>query len=98
MVTSLGKQFPVDIKYESVPKEEPIAISASRFVKRALKDQQGDILVFLPGAGEIKRAQEILETEIDSASIFPLFGDLPFQKQQEAIFPNQNGLRKVVLA
>jgi len=98
MITSLGKQFPVDLKYEPVPKEEPIPISASRFVKTALKEQQGDILVFLPGAGEIKRAQEILETEIDAASIFPLYGDLPFQKQQEAIFPNQLRLRKVVLA
>src|SRR5258708_23199941 len=98
VITSHGKQFPVEIKYEAVEKNEPITISASRFVKRALKEQEGDILVFLPGAGEIRRTQEILETENVAAAIFPLYGDLPFQKQQEALRPNTQGLRKVVLA
>jgi len=67
-------------------------------VKKALKEQSGDILVFLPGTGEIKRAQEILETDNVGAEIFPLYGDLPFQKQREAILPNANGVRKVVLS
>lgn len=98
VIQSLGRQFPVELKYESVEKNEPITISAARFVKRALKEQRGDILVFLPGAGEIKRAQEILESESLSAGIFPLYGDLPFQKQREAILPDPNGVRKVVLA
>src|SRR5258707_1935293 len=98
VIQSLGRQFPVDLKYESVEKNVPIAISAARFVKRALKEQGGDILVFLPGAGEIKRAQEILESENIGAEIFPLYGDLPLQKQRDAILPNQNGIRKVVLA
>ncbi len=98
VVQSLGRQFPVELKYESVEKNEPIAISVSRLVKRVLKEQSGDILVFLPGTGEIRRAQEILETENIGAEIFPLYGDLPFQKQREAILPNSNGIRKVVLA
>ncbi len=98
IVTSLGKQFPVEIKYESVPKEEPLSISVARVVKKAWKEQPGDILVFLPGAGEIKRVQELVENEIVEARIFPLYGDLSFQKQQEAILPDPQGLRKVVLA
>ena len=63
-----------------------------------MKEQAGDILVFLPGAGEIRRAQEILEIDQVNATMFPLYGDMTFQKQQEALLPNSQGLRKVVLA
>jgi ATP-dependent helicase HrpB len=98
IVSSLGKQFPVEIKYETVPKDESIVVSASRSIKKALKEQSGDILVFLPGAGEIRRTQEILETDNLSATIFPLYGDMAFQKQQEALMPNSQRLRKIVLA
>lgn len=98
VVQSLGRQFPVDIKYEPIEKNEPIVTSVARSVKRALKEQPGDILVFLPGAGEIRRTQEILELENTTAEIFPLYGDLPFQKQREAILPRSDGAHKVVLA
>ncbi|HEV8515150.1 MAG TPA: ATP-dependent helicase HrpB [Cyclobacteriaceae bacterium] len=97
IINSLGKQFPVDVKYEAPPKDEHIAVSASRSIKKALKERMGDILVFLPGAGEIRRTQEILETDNVNATIFPLYGEMPFQKQQEALTPNSQ-LRKVVLA
>ncbi len=97
IITSLGKQFPVELKYETISKDEPITIAASRTIKKALREQPGDILVFLPGAGEIKRVQEILETDNVGATIFPLYGDMPFQKQQEALMPNLQS-RKVVLA
>jgi ATP-dependent helicase HrpB len=98
VITSMGKQYPVEIKYEMVPKDEPIAVSASRSIKKALKEQPGDVLVFLPGAGEIRRTAGILESENIAASIFPLYGDMPFQKQQEALMPHPQSLRKVVLA
>jgi len=98
VIQSTGRQFPIELKYDAVEKDEPVAISATRFIRRALKEQSGDILVFLPGAGEIRRVQEILESENAGTEIFPLYGDLPFQKQREAILPNKNGLRKIVLA
>jgi ATP-dependent helicase HrpB len=98
IITSMGKQYPVEIKYETMPKDEPVAILVSRSIKKALKEQSGDVLVFLPGAGEIRRTQGILETENVTASIFPLYGDMPFQKQQEALMPHPQRLRKVVLA
>ncbi|MBS1506415.1 MAG: ATP-dependent helicase HrpB [Bacteroidetes bacterium] len=96
IVTSVGKQYPVELLYEATPKEEPIAVATSRMIKKALREQRGDLLVFLPGTGEIKRAQEILEADLVGASVFPLYGDMPFQKQQEALQPTPN--RKVVLA
>ncbi|MGC4022750.1 MAG: ATP-dependent helicase HrpB [Cyclobacteriaceae bacterium] len=98
IITSQGKQFPVEIKYEDVDKNEPIALSASRIIKRASKEQSGDILVFLPGVGEIIRTKDLLESENIGADIFPLYGDLSFQKQREAILPNLSGARKIVLA
>ena len=63
-----------------------------------MDEHNGDVLVFLPGTGEIKRTQQILEEENASANIYPLFGDLSMQKQQEAILPDPNGNRKIVLA
>ncbi|GHM99255.1 ATP-dependent helicase HrpB [Cytophagales bacterium WSM2-2] len=98
VVQSSGRQFPVELIYEAIDKSEFIPVAIARFVKRALREQHGDILVFLPGAGEIRRVQEILESENTGAIIFPLYGDLPFQKQREAILPNSSGMRKIVLA
>ncbi|MBS1490064.1 MAG: ATP-dependent helicase HrpB [Bacteroidetes bacterium] len=98
VLSSTGKQFPIEIKYEPPGKTEPIVLAVVRTIRRALKEQQGDVLVFLPGAGEIKRTQELLEPETIGAVVFPLYGDLPFQKQREAILPNPNGTRKIVLA
>jgi len=98
LVTSHGRQFPVAIRYA----EQDATISgvqqSVKAILRALRDEQGDVLVFLPGAGEIKRVQEILQQENTDAVIYPLYGDLPFQQQQEAILPRNDGRRKIVLA
>jgi ATP-dependent helicase HrpB len=98
VVTSHGKQFPVELKYEAVTSDESVTAATSRVIKKALKLHRGDILAFLPGAGEIRRLQEILESDVSIATIFPLYGDLPFQKQQAALLPDPNGFRKIVLA
>lgn len=98
VITSLGKQFPVELIYEQVEKNEPIAASVLKMIKRALREQHGDVLVFLPGVGEIKRTQEILESEKMNVEIFPLYGELSFQKQREAILPHPQRVRKIVLA
>lgn len=69
----------------------------ARVIKKALQEQQGDVLVFLPGTGEIKQVASLLD-EITSAQVVPLYGDLPFKQQQVAILPHPQGMRKVVLA
>lgn len=97
ILTSEGRQFPVTLKYENVDDKTPLHNTMAKAIKKALQEQQGDILAFLPGAGEILRTQQLLEEQI-SASIYPLFGDLSAQKQQEAILPHPQGKRKVVLA
>lgn len=98
VVRSEGRQFPVSLVYSSPEPQVPIAIEVARAVRRALRETQGDILAFLPGAPEIRRAADLLEQENIPALIYPLYGDLSFRKQQEAIVPDPGGRRKVVLA
>ncbi len=98
ILTSLGRQFPITHKYVTVDKNDRLSIATARVIKKALSEQQGDVLVFLPGAGEIKSVASLLEAEIISTHVVPLYGDLSFKKQQEAILPHPQGQRKVVLA
>jgi ATP-dependent helicase HrpB len=98
ILTSLGRQFPITHKYIAVDKQDRLSVSTARVIKKALQEQQGDVLVFLPGAGEIKSVASLLEADAISSLVVPLYGDLPFKKQQEAILPHPQGQRKVVLA
>lgn len=98
VLTSAGRQFPVDIKYSKDRDDIPVTTKVSTAIRRSLRDDNGDILVFLPGAWEINKVQSILEQDGVSVSIHPLYGDLPFSKQQEAMLPDASGKRKIILA
>lgn len=98
IVTSSGRQFPIEYNYVQQESDTPIASKMSVAIRKALRDDKGDILAFLPGAGEISRTQQLLEEDGVAAIVHPLFGDLPFRQQQEAIMPRADGQRKVVLA
>jgi ATP-dependent helicase HrpB len=98
VIITAGKQYPVDIRYLPGEKDTPIAINVARAIRRAMNEHEGDILTFLPGTGEIRSVYELLEKDNPGAVVHTLFGDLPFQKQQEAIMPNPGGMRKIVLA
>ena len=98
IVTSQGRQFPIQYKYLPQENDTPLPLQMARGIRKALEKEEGDILAFFPGAGEINRTLELLEKELTGVILLPLYGDLPQQKQQEAILPNSSGLRKVVLA
>jgi ATP-dependent helicase HrpB len=98
ILTSEGRQYPVTIHYLNTDDKIHLHIRMANAIKKALREHSGDVLAFLPGAGEIIRTQEILETENYAISVQPLYGDLSQQKQQEAILPHPQGKRKVVLA
>jgi ATP-dependent helicase HrpB len=98
IIESKGRQFPVDIRYVGATDEMFIPESAARTVISAVQENEGDTLVFLPGEAEIRKCAEILETNLPSFSIHPLYGQLPPNQQFAAIMPNKNGRRKVVLA
>ncbi len=98
VLESKGKQYPVEIKYTGAQDMFMMPELAAKTVQTATKEQKGDILVFLPGQGEIKKCEEILRKQLSDFSICPLFGQLPQNKQYRAIMPDKNGRRKVVLA
>jgi len=98
IVTSEGKQFPVERKYLGMETDTPIATRMAKAVRKAFHENSGDILAFFPGAGEIIRTMTLLDEDGIDAEILPLYGDLPFKKQQDAILPNKYGRRKIVLA
>lgn len=98
IIESKGRQFPVDIRYVGATDEMFIPESAARTVISAVQENEGDTLVFLPGEAEIRKCAEILESNLSTFSIHPLYGQLPPSQQFAAIMPNKNGRRKVVLA
>ena len=98
LLTSEGHTFPVDLRYLHREAEGRLPETVSAAVHRALKETEGDILVFLPGAGDIRRCQQLLGNHGDGQLplVCPLYGDLPFDAQERAIMPASR--RKVVLA
>lgn len=112
IVTSQGRTFPVESRY--VGKGSPLLPPTSfvpgqmeypedvvsRTIVRALREEPGDVLVFLPGAREIRRVQSLLQSSgLDSSvRLFPLYGELSGDDQDAALQPSPPGLRKVVLA
>ena len=98
IVESLGRQHPVDVNYAGDSDMKLLPELASRVVKMAMDKHKGDVLVFLPGQGEIKKCEEILKRSLSDVMIHPLYGQLPPEEQFTAIMPNKEGKRKVVLA
>jgi ATP-dependent helicase HrpB len=99
IITSTGRQFPVDIQYlEKVSANDRLSNLMAQAITRALREEEGDILAFLPGTGDIRQTAERLEAISLKAIVYPLYGDLPFNQQRSAILPDTNGRRKVVLA
>jgi ATP-dependent helicase HrpB len=93
-----GRCHAVDVSWLPRDPKGPIAETAARAVRRALRENQGDILVFLPGAGEIRRCRELLREAwpADGPTVCCLYGELPFAEQERALRPGPR--RKVVLA
>lgn len=98
IITSQGRQFPVKEVYAPFPQEKALPVACSETILKAVSETEGDILVFLPGTGDIKRTAELLENKNTSLIVHPLYGELPFTLQQAALRPDENGRRKVVLA
>jgi ATP-dependent helicase HrpB len=100
LVESQGRQFPVDVFYETDADEFHLPEAAANTAFKALKAHEGDLLIFLPGEREIENCAEIIrkKTSDQNLAIHTLYGRLPQAKQHTAIFPNRGGKRKVVIA
>lgn len=100
VLTSAGRSFPVETRYLDRRVEGRIEPVVARTVLAALASHPGDILAFLPGAGEIRRVEAILAAAGPGSrvQVAPLHGSLPQEAQDRAIAPSPPGERKVVLA
>jgi ATP-dependent helicase HrpB len=98
VITSTGRQFPVERRYMPMERDEPLPKGVARSIMKIAREESGDMLVFLPGAGEIKRTQQLLEEAAAPFQVHTLYGDMPFGKQQETLVPDPQGHRKVILA
>jgi len=100
IVISQGRQFPVTTHQVCpAPSQGQIYNTLYDTVAQALTNHQGSLLVFLPGRGEIHRAQDQLTSLCSSQiELFALYGELPMEQQQLAISPAAKGKRKIVLA
>ncbi len=100
LVKSEGRAWPVDLHYLPAEPVGPLWETAATAVRRALAEQAtGDLLLFLPGSGEIRRATDRLKADLPpDVELHPLFGDMPLAAQAAAIEPAPAGRRKVVLA
>ncbi|MFM7727851.1 MAG: helicase-related protein, partial [Flavobacteriales bacterium] len=98
LIVSEGRQFPIAYNYSEPDNSRPLVEEVCRVILKALREESGDMLVFLPGSGDIHRAKELLEANNIAANILPLYGDLPFDEQQAAIEPDRHGRRKIVLS
>tara|TARA_R110002110_G_scaffold66978_1_gene183015 strand:+ start:109548 stop:112118 length:2571 start_codon:yes stop_codon:yes gene_type:complete len=104
IVTSAGRQYPVVTSYGSAMQlRDDITGPVVETALRALQDQDGSVLVFLPGQREISRAASVLSDRLrdsgqNSVYVAPLYGGLSVQRQQQAIAAAPDGKRKVVLS
>ncbi len=97
VVESAGRMFAVATRYLDREPGGRIEDSAASAVRRALAEESGSALVFLPGVGEIRRVAERLALG-PTIDVAPLYGDLSPAEQDRAISPSPAGRRKVVLA
>lgn len=109
VITSEGRSYPVETRWLA----SDAALRAARggayvriedqvanTVLRAIEQDEGDVLAFLPGQGEIRRTQSQLESRglPKGIRVFPLYGELAADVQDEALRPSTPGFRKIVLA
>ena len=99
VIESQGRAFPVDTRHIVPDANARIEHAVTAATRRALAEETGSILVFLPGQAEIRRTAEALSPIIGpDTDIAPLYGQLTPAEQDRAIQPAAPGRRKIVLA
>ncbi|QHW29975.1 ATP-dependent helicase HrpB [Paenibacillus rhizovicinus] len=111
LLVSEGRAYPVETFYSPKPVTGRLEDAVVRCVIEALRSHEGDALVFLPGAGEIRRAEQLLRAARSGSggtaaggvlpadfAVLPLYGALPPEAQDRAVSAAAGGERKIVLA
>lgn len=98
IINSPGRMFPVEVIHDPRPEQGPLAPRICRAVLEMLGQTAGDLLVFLPGIGEIRAAANALGEVLagSAAEVRQLYGDLPLAEQQRVLHPSDK--RRVILS
>ena len=97
---SEGRAFPVTTLYKGYDPQMRLEEQVGRVVLAAVQEQEGSVLVFMPGQGEITRLAAFLNERIrdPAMDVVPLYGALDRAAQTRAIAPPPVGRRKIVIA
>ena len=100
ILESTGREYPVATHYLTFRPSGPIEPIVAAAVGKALRAEQGDVLVFLPGQREIRRVEALLQQRglPSDISLHTLYGEAHPDRQQAAIAPATAGQRKVILS
>jgi ATP-dependent helicase HrpB len=100
IITAGGRSFDVVTHYVPRRAEIHLELQIAQTIRNALRDHEGDVLCFLPGAAEISRVQRNLDASgLDAGvRVLPLYGELAGAAQDAALAPAAPGQRKIVLA
>ena len=97
VIESEGRAHEVTVRWLPRRPKERLDATTTAAVGRAVREEAGDVLVFLPGAADIRRVESSLHLP-DHVDVRPLFGALPVAAQDAALAPSPPGRRRVVLA
>jgi ATP-dependent helicase HrpB len=99
VISARGRMFPVGVTHLDKATRFTLADDTAKAVARALREVKGSLLVFLPGEGEIRRVEELLQKAVpNTVDVRPLYGAMSLADQDAAIRPSPEGRRKIVLA
>lgn len=98
VVESEGRAYPLEIRWLGSSPDARIENAVANAVLQAWREEDGEILAFLPGVGEIERTRERLEARLPDVPILPLHGLVEPAGQHAAIRRDPHGRRRIVLA
>ncbi len=100
VIESEGRAHPVETRYLGRDVQQRLEDQVAAAIRRALTNETGSVLAFLPGQGEIMRVAERLAESVTDPNIIiaPLYGTMDVAAQDLAVSPAEPGTRKVVLA
>ena len=98
VIESEGRAYPLEVRWLGASPDVRIEDAMAGAVLQAWREEQGDILAFLPGVGEIERTRERLEARLPDVPVLPLHGQVQPAAQRAAIGRDPEGRRRIVLA
>ncbi len=98
VIESEGRSWPLELRYVGRKSELAIETDIVRAIRQALRERDGDILVFLPGVREIERTADALGGLGEDIVVHSLHGQVDPAAQRKAVRPDPDGRRKIILA